>query len=155
MATVPASISTFLAGSRLAVAGVSRDGAQAANAIYRRLRDTGHDVAPVNPHATEIEGARCFPSVADVPGPLDGVVIATAPEVATEVVRQCAARGVKQVWFHRSIGDGSVSDEAVRVARELGLEPIVGGCPLMFCGQVDPFHACMRWWLQRAGRVPR
>ncbi len=152
---VPASITAFLAARRIAVAGVSRDGAQAANAIFRRLRATGRDVVPVNPRATEAEGVRCWPSVADVPEPLDAVMIATAPGAALEVVRQCAARGVTHVWFHRSIGDGSVSDAAVGEARALGLDPIVGGCPLMFCGDVDPFHACLRWWLQRSGRVPR
>ena len=34
----------FLAQRRIAVAGVSRDPKQPANLIYRRLRDTGHEV---------------------------------------------------------------------------------------------------------------
>jgi predicted CoA-binding protein len=35
----------FLSQHRIAVAGVSRDSKQPANLIYRRLRDTGHDVS--------------------------------------------------------------------------------------------------------------
>jgi hypothetical protein len=35
------------------------------------------------------------------------------------------------------------------------MECIVGGCPLMFCDPVDVGHRCMRWWLQRQGRVPK
>jgi hypothetical protein len=31
---------------------------------------------------------------------------------------------------------------------------VVGGCPLMYCGPVDPFHRCMRAWLGWRGRVP-
>jgi hypothetical protein len=62
---------------------------------------------------------------------------------------------VRQVWFHRSFGTGSVSAEAVAVCRAHGIEPIVGGCPLMFCEPVDVGHRCMRWWLQWRGRVPR
>jgi hypothetical protein len=62
---------------------------------------------------------------------------------------------VKRVWFHRSFGDGSVSEEAVSECERLGIESIVGGCPLMFCDPVDIGHKCMRWWFQRSGRVPR
>lgn len=155
MAEMPASIAAFLAGGRLAVAGVARDGRLPANAIFRRLRDTGHDVVPLNPNATEVEGVRCYPDVLSVPERLDGVVVATHPAVSAQVVEQCAERGVAQVWLHRSFGDGSVSEAAVRACREHGIDCIVGGCPLMFCGRVDIGHRCMRWWLQRKGRVPR
>lgn len=110
---------------------------------------------PINPHATELEGGPCYPDVASVPGPLEGVMIVTAPRQAVELVRQCAARGVRRVWFHRSVGEGSVSPEAVRECEARGIEAIVGGCPLMFCGEVDLAHRCMRWWLQRTGKVPR
>ena len=43
---------------------------------------------------------------------------------------------------------------AVEACRIHGIDCIEGGCPLMFCGRVDPVHRCMRWWLQRRGRVP-
>ena len=152
---LPATVSRFLAGSRLAVAGVSRDGRQAANHIFRRLRDSGFEVFPVNPGADEVEGVLCYPDVVSVPGPIDGVVVATHPDVSASVVRECAAAGVTRVWFHRSFGQGSVSDEAAAECDRLGVEGIVGGCPLMFCEPVDIGHKCMRWWLQRRGRVPR
>ena len=47
------------------------------------------------------------------------------------------------------------ADAAVREGATLGVECIVGGCPLMFCEPVDVGHRCLRWWLQRRGRVPR
>ena len=154
MAALPPSVQAFLAGQRLAVAGVSRDPRQAANAIFRKLRDAGYDPVPINPNAEEVEGSACYPTVSSIPTPVEGVVIATHPDVAADVVRQCADVGVRRVWFHRSFGQGSVSDDAVRVSDELGIEAIVGGCPLMFCEPVDGVHRCMRWWLQRRGRVP-
>ena len=150
----PAAIADFLDGRNLAVAGVSRDPHQPANAILRRLRDTGHRVVPVNPCVDALEGCRCYPDLLSIPGELDGVVIATHPDVAAEIVLQCAARGVRRVWLHRSFGDGSVSPTAVEACRSHGIDCIEGGCPLMFCGHVDPMHRCMRWWLQRRGRVP-
>jgi hypothetical protein len=81
-------------------------------------------------------------------------VIATHPEVSADIVRQCGERGTKHVWFHRSFGQGSVSDEALSACKELGIDPIVGGCPLMFCEPVDIVHKCMKWWLQKKGTVP-
>ena len=155
MIKTPESVAAFLRGRRFAVAGVSRQPAQAANAVFKKLRSSGYEVFPINPNAAEVEGATCYRDVAAVPGPLDGVVIATAPAVSVQIVRQCSEQGVRRVWFHRSFGAGSVSDEAVRECDARGIDCIVGGCPLMFCDPVDVGHKCMRWWLQRQGRVPK
>jgi predicted CoA-binding protein len=152
---MPASVAAFLEGRRIAVAGVSRNSAQPANAIFRRLKTSGYDVFPINPNATEVEGVRCYRDVGSVPEPLDGVVIATPPHASIEIVRQCSDSGVHRVWFHRSVGEGSVSAEAVRACEDQGIACIVGGCPLMFCEPIDIGHRCMRWWFQRQGRVPR
>jgi len=147
-------VQQFLGARRMAVAGVSRDARQPANAIFRRLRDSGYDVVPINPNASSLEGAPCHPDVTSVPGDLDAVMIAAHPAVGVALVRECAARGVRSVWFHRSIGAGSVSDEAVAEARALGLHTLVGGCPLMYCAPVDPFHRCLCAVLRWQGRVP-
>ena len=152
---VPESVAAFLEGRRLAVAGVSRDHAQPANAIFRKLRVAGYEVFPINPHAALVEGTRCFEDVASIPRPLDGVVIVTPPKTSIDIVRQCAESGVRRVWFHRSFGDGSVSADAVRACEAAGIECIVGGCPMMFCEPIDFPHRCMRWWLQRQGRFPK
>jgi predicted CoA-binding protein len=155
MARTPESVAAFLRGRRIAVAGVSRQPNQAANAVFRKLRDSGYEVFPINPNALEVEGGRCYSSVAAVPEPIDGVVVATAPDISVQIVQQCRDRDVRRVWFHRSFGNGSVSEEAVRECAAQGIDCIVGGCPLMFCEPVDFGHRCMRWWLQRQGRVPQ
>jgi len=49
----------FLSHRRIAVAGVARNGASAANYVYQRLREIGYEVYPVNPNAAEVEGDRC------------------------------------------------------------------------------------------------
>lgn len=154
MVTVPEPVAEFLRGKRIAVAGVSRHAGQAANAVYRKLRDAGYDTVAVNPHAAEVEGAPCYPDLAAIPGRLDGVVIATHPDVGADIVRACAARGVRRIWFHRSFGQGSVSQAALAECDRCGIRPIVGGCPLMYCTPVDVGHRCMRWWLGRRGRLP-
>jgi predicted CoA-binding protein len=154
MMAIPPSVAQFLAGKRFAVAGVSRDSRQAANAIYRKLRASGYEVLPVNPRASEVEGARCYPNLQALPDPVDGLVVATPPGTGVALVREAARCGVPRIWFHRSLGRGSVSPAAVRECETLGLRCIVGGCPLMYCEPVDPAHRCLRWLLRWSRRVP-
>ena len=155
MANTPELVTKFLQGKRIAVAGVSRSGASAANPVYRKLRACGYDVVPINPNASEVEGAKCYPDLLSLPGEIDGVVVATHPDVSLSVVRQAIERNVRGVWFHRSFGQGSVSNEAVEECASKGVACIVGGCPLMYCHPIDFGHRCMRAWLGWRGRLPR
>jgi predicted CoA-binding protein len=148
-------VKDFLAQKRIAVAGVSRSGGEAANLVYRKLRDAGYEVFAVNPSATEVEGATCYPDLKSIPGGVTAVVIATHPQATDLVVRECAAIGITRVWMHRSFGVGSVSDAAVQFCRERNMMVIPGGCPVMFCGPVDLGHRCMRWVLTLTGGLPR
>ena len=117
------------------MAGVSRNGREPSNAIFKRFRSCGYEVFPVNPAATTVEGEHCYPDLRSVPAPVDGVMIATHPNASVDIVRQCAELGINCVWFHRSIGEGSVSAEALATCRASQITPIVGGCPMMYCGQ--------------------
>jgi predicted CoA-binding protein len=155
MPSVPEPIADFLSGRRVAVAGVSRGSASAANPVYRKLRDSGYEVFPVNPNASQLEGVACYPDLASIPATLDGVVVATHPAVSAEVVRQAANQGIPRVWLHRSFGQGSVSATAVQECGKSGIACIVGGCPLMYCEPVDFGHRCFRALLGWFGRVPR
>ncbi|HEV8240144.1 MAG TPA: CoA-binding protein [Thermoanaerobaculia bacterium] len=145
----------LLACERIAVVGVSREGQSPANLIYRKLRQSGHQVFAVNPNAQQIEkGDRCYAKVGDVPGGVEAAVIVTRPGVAASVVDDCAAAGVRWVWLHRSFGQGSVSNEAVERCRAQGIHVIPGGCPMMHLAPVDGGHACMRVMLRLTGGLP-
>lgn len=155
MTSLSGAVADFLAQRRIAVAGVSRRPAEhSGNAVYKRLRDRGYDVFPVNPNADVIEGDPCFHDLAAIPGGVEAVVAATNPADTEAVVRECARLGIKRVWMHRSFGTGSVSAPAVQAARDAGITVIVGGCPLMFGPTADFGHTCMRWVLTLAGRAP-
>jgi len=154
METLREAANEFLGHTRIAVAGVSRDEKQTANAIYRHLRKHGYDVVPVNPSAKELEGDRAYPSVTAIPEPPDGVLIVTHPEAAPAVARDCVEAGVPRVWMHRSFGEGSVSDEATAICRDAGIAVLDGGCPMMFLEPVDIAHKCFRWLLGRTGKLP-
>jgi predicted CoA-binding protein len=148
--------SAFLAGRRIAVTGVSRDpSTHGANVVYRRLRERGYEVFAVNPNTPEAEGDPTYPNLAAIPGGVDGVVIATAPERAEATMHECADLGIQHVWMHRGPGPGSVSPEAAEYGRANGIAVIDGGCPCMFGPTADTGHKVMRGVLKLAGNVPR
>ena len=108
----------------------------------------------VNPSTDRVEGNPCYPTLAAVPAPLDGVVIVTPPEAATALVEDCAALGIPRVWMHQGIGHGSVSDSAVAHARKHGIAVIPGACPMMFLDPVDVGHRCIRAFSRVVGHLP-
>jgi predicted CoA-binding protein len=155
MSTVKEAVDEFLAQDRFAVAGVSRSGKVPANSIYHRLKDAGYTVFPTNPTTDEVEGVPCYPDLKSIPGGVNGVMIATHPRVALEIVEECAELGINYVWFHRSFGQGSFAEEALSYCKENGIKAIPGGCPMMFVGKVDIGHKCMRWFMEVTGSLPK
>ncbi|MCB8929205.1 MAG: CoA-binding protein [Ardenticatenaceae bacterium] len=142
----------FLAQKRIAVAGVSRSSSEAANGIYRTLRDKGYEVFAVNPNAETVEDDPCYASMQAIPGGVDGAILVTNPEQTTQIVQDCVTAGVPRVWMHNNtLMPSSVSDEGTAVCRENGIKVIAGGCPMMY---FDPFHKCMKWVLDKMGRLP-
>ena len=145
MTTMNEAASAFLQSERIAVTGVSRKPKQhGSNNVFKRLRDRGYNVFAVNPNADEVEGAHSYHDLKSIPGGVDAVVIGTRPEFAEQTVRECVELGIKQVWMHRSYGQGSVSEAATAYGRERGLTVIDGGCPLMFEPTADFGHKVMR-----------
>jgi uncharacterized protein len=156
MSTVKEAAAAFLAQHRIAVTGVSRHPKDhGSNVVYKRLRDRGYEVFAVNPHADEVECDPSYPTLHDIPGGVDAVVIATRPDRAEATVRECEALGIDQVWMHRAFGEGSVCDAATVHGRERGMTVIDGGCPLMFDPTADTGHKIMRFVLTRTGKVPK
>lgn len=156
MAAVADAAAEFLSHKRIAVAGVSREAAgHGGNTVYKRLRDRGYEVFAVNPNADEVEGDRCYRSLAAIPGGVDGVVIATNPAASESVVRECMELGIRRVWMHRLFGAGSQSQAAVDLAAANGIVAIAGGCPLMFGPTSDAAHVCFRWFQGLTGGRPK
>jgi predicted CoA-binding protein len=156
MPTLKEAAAEFLAKRRVAVTGVSREPQNhGGNVVYQRLRQRGYQVFPVNPHADQVEGDRCYHDLKSIPGGVEAVVIATRPEAAEATMRECSELGIRHVWMHRSFGGGSVSVPATAWGREHGIQVINGGCPLMFEPTADPGHKVMRFVLTLTGKVPK
>jgi len=146
----------FLGHRRIAVTGVSRHAeGHGSNAVYQRLRERGYEVYAINPSGQEVEGDPSYPTLADVPGGVEAVVIATSPAHAPDTMQQCIDLGIGFVWMHSAFGAGSVSEEAAALGRQHGILVIDGACPLMFEPTADGFHKAMCRALTLAGRLPR
>lgn len=142
----------FLSLRRIAVSGVSRSGSSTGNAIYRALKNRGYEVFALNPGAETVEGDRCYPSIKDIPGGADGILIVNRPEVAEAVAMEAAEAGVTHIWMHdNTFAGSSVSMKGANYAGGSGVKVIAGGCPMMF---LDFGHKCMKWMLGVAGRMP-
>ena len=131
----------FLTSGRIAVVGASDDPKNFGGTVLRALVDHGVDVVAVNPNETAVGGATCFPSLAEVPGPIDGAVVMVSGAKAEVVIRAAAERNVPRVWLFKGIGGpGAATPDAVRLAQELGLDVVPGACPLMFLDPVRGAH---------------
>ncbi|RRR65693.1 MAG: CoA-binding protein [Candidatus Viridilinea halotolerans] len=156
MSNLDARIADFLAQRRIAVAGLSTTRSITGNLIYKKLKGAGYDLVPIMPKGGMFEGAQSYPDLAAVPGKIDGLFIATRPEVTTELVRQAVAAGVPRIWMHESLAKKatSVSPAGVAIGREHGISVIAGACPMMYVQPVDLAHRCMCWLMKVTKRLP-
>jgi hypothetical protein len=149
--TTRAMIDGFLAERTLAFVGVSRDPRSFSRIALRELRAKGHRLLPVNPALGEVEGLRCYPSLAALDEKVGAALVMVAPAASEQVVREAAACGIRRVWLQRT---GS-SAGAVRAAEELGVALIHGECILMFAEPLGWFHRLHRGVRRLFGRLPR
>jgi len=80
----------------IAVVGASRNPQKEGTRIIQNLLKLGFEkVYPINPSAQDILGLHTYPSIIDVPDPIDLATIIIPPPAVPEVLRQCAEKGVK------------------------------------------------------------
>jgi len=155
MSTLKEAAQEFLSQKRIAVVGVRSSTEDAANGIYKKLKDSGYEVFPVNPKMESYKGDKCYPDLKSIPEGVDGAVVVTKPEITEQVVGDCIEAGVPRVWMHGNFIGSCVSEEAVKVGRENGMVVIDGGCPMMFCEPVDFGHKCLRFFSNLSGSLPK
>ncbi|MDQ3105664.1 MAG: CoA-binding protein, partial [Actinomycetota bacterium] len=86
----------------------------------------GPDVHLVNPRGGEVRGLRCVPSLADVPAPVDLVLLGVPDSAAASQLRLAADRGdAGAVVFGTAPGQGVRLRE---IATDAGMALIGGGC---------------------------
>lgn len=74
---------------------------------------------PVNPKMSEINGARCYPSLLDTPDPVDHVISQVPASVVPELVDQCVAKRVRSIHFFTAGFSETGDDDMVAVERSM------------------------------------
>lgn len=124
----------FLNQRRIAVVGVSRNKDDFSRLMYKQFQASGYQVYAVNPAAESTDSMHYYRSVRDLPEPVDGALVMVPAAQSAAVVQDCQAAGIRRVWLYRAAGEGSVSPEAVALARSAGMALVDGACPFMFIG---------------------
>ena len=130
------SMARILRPHTIAVVGAGRRPGSIGHEILANLVNGGFTGAlyPVNPGATEVLGLRCYPSLAEVPGSIDLVVIAVPAPAVADVIEAAGSRHahaavVISAGFAETGSAGAAAEgELVAVARRHGMRLIGPNC---------------------------
>src|SRR5215469_16683513 len=109
---------------RIAMVGLSSNPFRPSHFAAIYLLSEGYDVTPVNPREPEVLGRKCYPSLADVPDPIEVVDIFREPAAVPEIVDQAVAKHAKVIWMQL----GVVHEEAALRAQQAGMEVVMDRC---------------------------
>jgi predicted CoA-binding protein len=118
------------AGRTVAIVGASSAPHKFGNKAVRAFLRQGWTVYPVNPNETIIEGLRVYPSLAEVPRPIDRVTMYVPPSVGSTMLDEIKRAAPKELFLN----PGSDSEELVARAEALGLNPIQA-CSIVDIGE--------------------
>ena len=108
----------------IAVVGLSANWYRPSYFAAKYMLDHGYRVIPVNPAYREVLGQLCYPSIAEIPGPVDIVDAFRKPAEMPAIAREAVAKGAKVLWMQLGIRN----DEAARIAMDAGLDVVADRC---------------------------
>lgn len=98
-------IKDFLSKNVFAVAGSFRDESKYAYQIFRRLKNKGKKVYPVNQQCESIDNEKCYKSVKDIKDKIDVVNLVTPPSISLKIVKECKEAGINFIWAQPGAAD--------------------------------------------------
>ncbi|RJP77106.1 MAG: CoA-binding protein [Candidatus Zixiibacteriota bacterium] len=121
----PGLIREILEESRtVAVVGLSDKTFRPSHDVARFLIEHGYHVVGVNPNVDEILGAICYPTLAEVPEPIDVVCVFRRPEAVDAVVSEVIRLKIPYLWLQI----GVVDEAAAQRAHEAGVKVVMNRC---------------------------
>jgi acetyltransferase len=111
----------------IAVVGASATPGKIGYTVVKNLLDSGYEgpIYPINPKRDEILGLKAYPSVLDVPEPIDAAVIVIPARYVVQVAEECGKKGVKGLIVIASgfseVGRHDLEDALVSTARRYGM----------------------------------
>src|SRR5690349_2788149 len=90
-------LDVFFAPKSVAVVGATENAGSVGRTILWNLMTSpfGGTVFPVNPKRTSVLGVKAYPSLSEIPEPVDLAVIVTPPPSIPAIIRECGETGVR------------------------------------------------------------
>ncbi|MCX6282498.1 MAG: CoA-binding protein [Bacteroidetes bacterium] len=151
MKTSRKSIESFLAGRKLAIAGVSRDPKKFGHTVYLDLKKKGFELYPVNPVADFIEGTPFFHSVSALPIDVKHLLLVTPKSKTLEVLKEAIAKGIDNIWIQQM----SETREALDYLNDKQVSLVAKQCILMWTEPVSSIHKFHRNIKRFFGALPK
>jgi hypothetical protein len=121
----PLTIQRVLHGAKtIAIVGLSPKELRASYFVGYYLKRHGYQVIPVNPRESEILGEKSYPTLADIPVPVDIVDVFRAPDALPQIARETVAIGAGTLWAQF----GVINAEGAKIAEEGGVTVIMDRC---------------------------
>ena len=108
-----------------AVVGLSGNPARTAYSIASLLQRRGKRIVPIHPSAPTVLGEQGYPTLADIPFPVDVVDVFRSSDAAGEFADQAVAIGARGVWFQL----GVVDEAAFARTTAAGVPMVMDTCP--------------------------
>jgi uncharacterized protein len=108
----------------IAIVGLSSNELRASYFVGYYLRRHGYQVIPVNPRETAILGQASYPSLLDVPVPVDVVNVFRAPDALPGIAREAATIKAGAMWCQF----GVINEEGADIAEQAGVTVIMDRC---------------------------
>lgn len=108
----------------IAVVGASSNPDKSSHGIMQKLQRSGYTVIPVNPSETEVLGRRAYPSLKEIPVPIDIVDVFRRPEDTPAIADEAVAVGAKALWLQTGIAN----EDAAARAKAGGLTVVMDAC---------------------------
>lgn len=108
----------------IAVVGLSSSPFRPSHGVASYMKRQGYKVIAVNPNETEVLGEPSYPSLFDVPEPIDLVDIFRRSDEAGKAVDDAIAVGAKAVWLQ----EGVIDEAAAQRALDAGLLVVMDRC---------------------------
>jgi acetate---CoA ligase (ADP-forming) len=129
VARMPHPLDSFFAPKSIALIGASRDQQKIPGRLFAMLRKNGYPgkLYPINPNYDEIEGVKCYKSVAEIGAPIDLAIVVIPARAVLPALEQCAAVRVKNAviissGFAEEGGDSAaMQDEIAALAKRTGM----------------------------------
>jgi predicted CoA-binding protein len=112
---------------KIAVVGLSPDTSRPSYGVTKYMIGQGYDVVGVRPGTKSILDRPCYPSLSEVPGPLEIVNVFRAREFVPEIVDEAIRLKAKALWLQQ----GVYNDEAEEKAKKAGLLVVSDRCILI------------------------